>query len=159
MNKLTKIFGGWVLNVSVIEGTITYCLAFLHPVFFLIQNRFNGRGWDPYVVFINACLFCNTPTNLYYTLGMISFWLLTIVFFVGVFKHYNLWFKKNWRKFTILNYVVFLVAGAHAFLIGTDFKVKPFYYFAVIAYAIIVGIVVFVEIPRLYRNFRNWLTS
>ena len=34
-----------------------------------------------------------------------------------------------------------------------------FYSFAVVAYALVAGVVIFVEIPRLYKNYRNWLKS
>ena len=157
MDKLTKKFGGRVFKFHIFEGILIYCLAVLHPLVFMTFNHFIGHGWNPYAVFINACLICNTPINFYYALGMISFWLLTLTVFMGLFRHYNLWFKANWRKFHILNYLIFLIVGVHAFLLGTDFSHKPFVYFAAPAYALVLAIVVFVEIPRLYKNFMVWV--
>jgi len=159
MAKLTKKFGGWVFKFHIVEGVLVYCLAVLHPLVFMAFNHFTGSGWNPYAVFINVCLLCNSPVNFYYTLGMIAFWLLTVAFFAAIFRHFNLWFKKNWRKFHVLNYLIFLIVGVHAFLLGTDFSHKPFVYFALPAYAIVVVIVIFIEFPRLYKNFRNWVNG
>jgi len=159
LDKFAKKFGGWVYKFHFGEGIVTYTLIFLHLLFFMVFNHFTGHGWDPYAVFINVCVLCNLPINFYYTLGMVSFWLLTIAVFAAIFRKSNPWVTSNWRKFHIINYVVFLIVGAHAFLIGTDFSKKPFIYFALPAYAIVVGIVLFIETPRLYKNFMGWLNN
>ena len=156
---MTKWLGEWVFNFHIWDGIIAYILIFLHPLLLVFFNHFAGVGWDPYAVFINACLLCKTPMEYYYTLGMIAFWLLTLTVFMGIYRNYNLWFKRNWRKFHVFNYVVFLVVGLHGFLIGTDFKVQPFYSFAILASLTVTGIIIFVEIPRLYRNYISWLHS
>jgi DMSO/TMAO reductase YedYZ heme-binding membrane subunit len=67
--------------------------------------------------------------------------------------------RLNWRKLHVLNYLVFLIVGLHGFLVGTDFKVQPYYSFAIVAYAIVAGIVLLIEVPRLYRNYMSWLRS
>lgn len=159
MDKLTEKLGGWIFKFHVVEGAVIYSLAFLHPLFFMIFNHFIGSGWNPYLVFIDVCLLCNKPIDYYYTLGRISFWLLTITVLAAEFRMATPWLKVNWRKLHLLNYAIFLLVGLHGFLIGTDFKIQPFYSFAIVAYAIVVGIVVFVEIPRLYRNYQNWIRS
>lgn len=159
MDKIQEKLGGWVFNYHITEGIVIYVLAVLHPLAFMAFNHFIGGGWNPYAAFINVCLLCNAKIDFYYTLGMISFWLLTAVAITAVFRHYNSWFKANWRKFHILNYLIFLIVGIHAFLLGTDFSHKPFVYFAAPAYAIVVGIVIFVELPRLYKNFITWVKN
>jgi len=159
MDKIKKKLGGWVFNFHVTEGIVIYVLAVFHPLAFMAFNHFIGGTWNPYAAFINVCLLCNATTDFYNTLGIISFWLLTTVAIIAIFRHYNSWFKANWRKFHLLNYLIFLIAGLHAFLLGTDFSHKPFVYFAVPAYAIVVGIVLFIELPRFYRNFTAWVRS
>jgi hypothetical protein len=57
----------------------------------------------------------------------------------------------------VINYLVFLTIGVHGFLIGLDFKAQPFFLFAITAYLTVVGILVFIEMPRLYKNYKNWL--
>jgi len=49
--------------------------------------------------------------------------------------------------------------GIHAFFLGLDFKVQPFFSFAILAYVFIAGRAIFVEIPGLYKNFRNWIKN
>lgn len=157
MEKLTKRLGNWIFDVHVFDGILIYFLAFFHPLLFMVFNHFLGLGWDPYAVFINACLLCPKPIYYYYTLGIISFWLLTITVFAGLFRASNPWLRKNWRKLHVINYVVFLIAGLHGFLIGSDFRVQPFFTFAIVAYVIALGIIIFIELPRLYRNYIKWL--
>ena len=159
MDKWIKRLGGWVFNFHVIEGGIIYLLAFLHPLFFMIFNHFAGSGWNPYFVFIDVCLLCQTPIDYYYTLGRISFWLLSIAVFAGIFRNATPWLKKNWRKLHVINYAVFLIVGAHGFLIGTDLRVMPFFLFAIVAYVIVASVVAFIEIPRLYRNYVVWIKN
>ena len=52
-----------------------------------------------------------------------------------------------------------MVVGLHGFLAGTDFKIQPYFSFAIIAYTVVAGVVLFVEIPRLYKNYINWIRS
>lgn len=159
MIKISEKLGGWVFNFHVFEGILAYLLAFLHPIFFLLSNYFSGGRFDPYVAFINVCLICRTPTDYYQTIGRISFWLLSIAFFAALFRKTIPWLKTNWRKFHVLNYLVFLLVGAHGFLIGTDFRSRPFFTFAILAYLIVLSMVTFIELPRLYKNFRNWVRN
>ncbi len=159
MNKISEKLGEWVFNFHVFEGILVYLLAFLHPIFFLLSNYFSGGRLDPYAAFINVCLICKTSTDYYQTIGRISFWLLSAAFFAALFRKTIPWLKTNWRKFHVLNYLVFLFVGAHGFLIGTDFGSQPFFAFAILAYLTVSGMVIFVELPRLYKNFRNWVRS
>jgi len=159
MEKLTEKLGAWVFSFHIFEGILIYTLALLHPLIFMAYNHFIGQGWNPYAVFINVCLLCQTATGYYYTLGMISFWLLTVTVFAGFFRASSPWMRLNWRKLHVFNYVVFLIAGLHGFLIGTDFKVQPFFTIGLIMYAVILGVVIFKEIPILFRNFLVWVRS
>jgi hypothetical protein len=159
MSFWTKKLGEWIFNFHVFEGWLVYTLALAHPLFLILFNHFTGIGWDPYRVFINVCLLCQTPLLYYYTLGTISFWLLTFAVFGGIFRWASPWLKAHWRKLHILNYIVFLIVGAHGFLIGTDFRVQPFFSFALVAYALVVGVVIFIELPRLYKNYLNWIRN
>ncbi|MCX6704836.1 MAG: hypothetical protein NT162_00660 [Candidatus Woesebacteria bacterium] len=157
MDKLMKRLGAWIFKFHLFEGALIYSLALLHGILFMVFNYYIGAGWNPYLVFINVCLLCKTPVDYYYTLGRVSFWLLTVAVLATKFRTATPWLKANWRKLHVINYAVFLIVGAHGFLIVTDFRVQPFYSFAVVAYAIVAGVVAFIEIPRLYKNYRNWI--
>ncbi len=156
MPKISEKLGGWVFNFHVFEGRLIYILAILHPISLVLFNHYIGLRLDPFVAFINVCLLCQNLRGYYYTIGIVSFWLLSIAVSAAVLRKTNNWLKMNWRKFHVLNYAVFLLVGAHGFLLGTDFRVQPFYTFAMIAYATVVGIIVFIELPRLFKNFRSW---
>jgi cytochrome b561 len=159
MDKISRKFGKWIFNFHVFEGILVYILAFLHPISYLLTVYFAGAGFDPYMVFVNACIICKSPNDYFLTLGRVSFWLLSISVSAALFRKATPWLKANWRKFHVLNYFIFLMVGLHGFLLGSDFRVQPFFTFAIVAYAIILGVIVFIEIPRLYKNFRNWLRS
>jgi hypothetical protein len=159
MDKFKKRLGEWVFNYHLIEGGIIYSLVILHTLAFMFYNHFAGSGWNPYLIYIDVCLICRYPLNYFYNLGRIAFWFLTITVFAGVFRKYNPWMKKNWRKLHVINYAVFLIVGAHGFLIGTDFRRLPFFAFAIAAYAIVVGVIAFIELPRLYKNYLSWVRS
>ena len=159
MTKFTNKLGEWIFNYHVIEGLTIYTIAFLHALSFMVFNRFTGSGWNPYFVFVDICLLCQTPIDYYYTLGRISFWLLTVTVFAAIFRKTNPWMRENWRKLHVINYAVFLIVGAHGFFIGTDFRSLPFYLYAIVSYAIVTGVVMFIELPRLYKNYMAWITS
>lgn len=159
MDRISMIFGGWVFNFHQLQGKFVYLLALIHPIFFIILNHFVKSGFDPYAAFINICMICSTKRELYISFGRIGFWLLTITVFAAIFRSSNTWLKTNWRKLHVVNYIIFLIIGAHGFLVGSDFTTQPFYGFAILAYAIIVGIIVFIELPRLYKSFRGWVRS
>jgi hypothetical protein len=159
MDKLTKKIGGWIFKFYIAEEILIFALVFLHPLMFMLVNHFAAGGWDPYSAFINACFLCQTPTGYYLTLGIVSLWTVAFAIFAAFFAYVDGWFKKNRRKLHVLNYAVFLLIGVHAFFLGLDFKVQPFYSFAILAYVFIAGRTIFVEIPGLYKNFRNWIKN
>ena len=159
IDKISKKLGGWVFNFYIFLSILTYTLVLLHPVMYLSTMYFAVGKFDPYIAFINACLLCRTPSDFHLTLGRIAFWFLSIAMFALVFRNTFSWLKTKWRKIRVLNAAAFLLAGAHGFLLGTDFQGLPFFVFAIAAYAIILVIVVFIELPRLYKNFRSWVEN
>jgi DMSO/TMAO reductase YedYZ heme-binding membrane subunit len=158
MEKITKKLGNWVFDFHVREGIIIYSLAVLHPLAFLLVNHFSGAGTDPIGIFLGVCLLCDPKYEYFYTLGRIAFWLLTIGVFAGFYRSATPFMKKNWRKFHVINYAVFLIAGVHGFFVGQDFKSKPFFYFAIIAYLLVIYTIVR-KIPSLISSYKKWISS
>lgn len=156
---LTRIFGAWIYKFHVIEGVLAYMLAFLHPIFYLLTLKISGHGFDPYVAFVNACLLCKTPYDYYLTLGRISFWVLTIGIFVAIFRKSNNWLLKHWKNIHLLNYLVFILAVVHGFFIGSDFRSPVFLSIAIAEALVVLGIIIFVEFPRWWKDLRIWLSS
>jgi predicted ferric reductase len=158
MDKLKKWLGVWIYNFHIWEGIFIYVLVFLHPLMFLLFRHFSGAGTDPVFVYLGFCGYCQTKIDYYYTLGRFAFWLLTIGVFAGLFRASTLFLKKNWKNFRVINYIVFLLAGIHGFLTGTDFSTKPFFYFAILAYLIVIYII-FRKAPNLLSTYNKWLNS
>lgn len=157
MEKWTKKFGGWVFRFHIIEGVFIYLLVVLHPVFFMLYNYFYGRGFDPFYVFTQVCVLCR-PRELYYTLGRVSFWLVNIVIYTVIFRSATPYLRANWRKLHVINYVIFLLVGIHGFSSGTDFRVMPFFAFAVVAYLIVIYRII-LKLPSLFVAYKNWMKS
>jgi len=158
MEKWAKKFGGWVFNFHVWEGIIIYSLVVLHPLMFMFLQHFVGHGTDPINVFLGICLFCDPKIEYVYTLGRIAFWLLTIGVFAGIYRSANSFMKKNWRKFHVLNYLAFLLIGIHGFILGPDIPSKPFIYFAIVAYLLVVYTIVR-KLPALLVSYKKWISS
>ncbi len=159
MQMWTERLGGWIFKFHIIEGLTVYILILLHPTMFVFLNYLAGHGFDPFYVFTNICFLCNPKIEYFYTLGRVSFWLLNVTVFAALFRTSTPFMRLHWRKFHVLNYLVFLLVGLHGFFVGTDFRSFPFFGFAVVAYAIILYIVVFKKLPELYNNFSSWLRS
>jgi predicted ferric reductase len=158
LEKWAKKIGGWIFNFHVWEGIVIYSLIFLHPLTFLLFQHFIGRETDPINIFLGVCLFCDPKIEYIYTLGRIAFWLLTIGVFAAFYRSATPFMKRNWRKFHVLNYLVFLLMGIHGFILGPDIAAKPFLYFTIVAYLLVIYTVVR-KLPNLYSSYRTWLKS
>jgi predicted ferric reductase len=158
IEKWAKKLGDWIFDFHLWEGIVIYALAILHPLAFVLSRYFSGRGLDPISAFLGVCLLCDPEYEYFYTLGRVAFWLLTIGVFAGLYKHATLFMKNNWNKFHALNYVVFLLVGAHGFLLGPDFRSIPFFYFAIVAYLLVIFTIVR-KIPDLIASYKKWISS
>lgn len=151
--------GAWVFAFHIYEGVAIYSLVILHPVFFLFFNYFAGHGIDPFYVFTQVCLICQTKNEYYLTLGRISFWLINITVFSGLFRALTPFMRVHWRQFHVLNYLIFILVGIHGFFTGTDFRSWPFFGFAILSYLIILYVIVVQKLPELYRASMLWLKT
>jgi DMSO/TMAO reductase YedYZ heme-binding membrane subunit len=97
-------------------GVIIFLLMLTHLLLFVLLN-FKLKGViDPFYVFTDFCLMCPKLTEFYYTLGRVSFWLMSLTVLAAVLRN-EPWWRKNWRKFHRLNYVVFLLMAAYLFFV------------------------------------------
>ncbi len=127
MQKWKEKLGAWVLKFHIIQGVIIYMLVLAHPLLFLAYN-FKTRGIiDPFYVFTDFCLLCSRPFELYYTFGRIAFWLISLAILAAILRS-EVWWRKNWRKFHMLNYFVFFLIAIHAWFSGTDIINTSFVY-------------------------------
>lgn len=141
MRRLTERFGGWIFSFHILEGILAYILIILHPTLFVLFRYMVGNGFDPFYVFIDFCLLCQRSYDLYYTLGRISFWLITISVFAGLFRTATPWLRVNWKKLHILNYLSFTLISLHSLGVGSDIGTFPFSWFHGPAMAIVACII------------------
>jgi len=158
MERCINRFGGWVFKFHIFNGIAIYSLIILHPLAFLFSRYFIGIGADPIFIFLGFCIYCQTKLDFYYTLGRISFWLLTIGVLAGFFRNINPFMRFNWRKFHVLNYVAFLIVGVHEYLLGTDYMTQPFFAFSIIAYLLVLYTVIR-KLPNFILFCKKWLSN
>ena len=158
IEKLKKWLGSSIYNFSIWQGILICILVLIHPLMFLLYRHFNGNGTDPFFIFTDVCGFCQTKMDFYYTLGRFAFWIFSVGIIAWIFKSSIPFLKKDWKSFNVISFVVFLLSGIHGFLTGMDFTTKPFYYFAIISYLVVLYIVVR-KLPHLIASYKNWLKS
>lgn len=129
MSKLADRYGGWIYTFHVFEGLLAYSFVLLHPLLFVIFNFFAGRGIDPFYVFTQVCILCKNKAEFYYSLGRISFWLLSFGVGAALLRTSVPFLRKHWKKFHILNFFAFILIGIHSLGVGTDIGTFPFSFF------------------------------
>ncbi len=156
MPYLAEKTGGIIYKIHIYQGVLIYTLILAHPVFFLLFNHFAGRGVDPYYVFSQVCFICQSKGEAYYTFGRISFWLINITVFAGLFRTINHFMRVNWKKFHLLNYPVFVLVGIHGYFVGSDFSTQPFFGMAIL-FSLVFMFVLIKKAPELFADFMKWL--
>lgn len=149
-----KTLGDWIFGFHIIEGILIYILILLHPLFFAFFNHFVGlKGTDPFYLFTDVCVLCSSRLEYFVTLGRVSFWLITIAVIAGLFRASTPFLRANWRKFHILNYVVFILIGIHSIVLGTDVGTIPFKYFHGPSLVIVSGIIIY-KLVNYFKSFK-----
>ena len=149
--RLTEKFGGWLFKFHIFQGLTIYGLVLAHILAFALSDYFANRGVDPFYIVTDFCLLCGTSREFYLTLGRLSFWLITVSVFAGFFRTATPFMRVYWRKFHILNYLLFLLIGIHGFFLGTDFTSMPFFAFAIVAYIVVLVVIVMKLMPQAKR--------
>ncbi|MBI3443285.1 hypothetical protein HY008_01310, partial [Candidatus Woesebacteria bacterium] len=139
--------GPWIFNFHKAEGAVAYSLIVLHPFLFVLFN-FKIKGvFDPFSVYTDLCVLCSNRLEFFYTFGRIAFWLTTIAVLAAILRTQP-WLRVHWRKFHILNYVVFLLVAFHSWNLGSDTHSTPFVWFFWVA---LLGVTAFI-FYRIYKK-------
>ena len=145
-------FGSFVFPFHIFQGMVVYFLILLHTLAVLILNYQLKGVVDPFYVFSDVCLLCPKPIEFYYTLGRLSFWLISLAILAGIFRTRS-WWRKNWRKFHWLNYLVFFLIAAHAWFVGSDMISKPFVWFFWFA-VVLVGVFFLQKLNQIIKEVK-----
>lgn len=148
MDWFVKMIGGKAYKIHITQGLITYGFMFIHP---LLQNVIVYQASQS----LTKALLVFMPSfaaqrDLLLVFGRVAFVLATIAVIAAYFRT-KPFFRRNWRAFHILNYLVFYLILIHA-RGGSDIATIPFsavYWVAAITVSLIVvrKILVFVIKP------------
>jgi len=155
MQKWIEKLGPWVLNFHIREGLLAYVLVILHPLLFVLFNYFIYGVLDPFYVFVDICVLCKPPIEYFYSLGRLSFWLITAAVLAALFRTSTPFMRLHWKKFHALNYLTFLLIGIHSIGVGADVGTPPFSFFHGPALAVVLIIIVFKELPALFKSIQK----
>jgi predicted ferric reductase len=145
MVYLTQKLGAWLYKFHITQGAIIYALVLAHPLSYLFLLAVATHKIDPFYIFTDFCLLCETKAELFYSLGRFSFWLITATVLAAKFRAWPP-LRRNWRLIHFINYSIFIFIAIHARFVGSDASSFPF----VVFYFIAVAVVAFVLTRRLY---------
>lgn len=152
-NQWLKVLGAKVYKYHIIIGTLAYIVIFIHPLMYLYLRFDATKIFDPFFIYSEFCILCETKQDLYLTFGRVSFWLITAAVLAAIGRTY-VSLRQNWRYIHVLNYIAFFFVAYHARKLGTDTFSPPFvivYYSAVV----IVTVIVLKKIAILFKeNFK-----
>ena len=143
MHKWIEKLGAWVLRFHMWEGLTAYVLVILHPLMFFLFNYFIYRSRDIFYIFVDVCILCKPPIEYFYSLGRLSFWLLSLAIAAALLRTATPFLRLHWRKFHALNYLTFLLVWIHSLGVGSDIGARPFSFFHAPALIVVTAILVF----------------
>lgn len=144
MDRLEAHTGRWIFKFHLINGSLIYGLAILHPLLFVLYTFKIYGVFDPYYAFVDICALCKTAYDYWLTLGRLAFWFLLLAGTAAILRS-RPWWKNIWRKFHYLNYVVFILISVHSMFLGSETKIAPFSY----VYLFGIGVVLLTMVVKL----------
>ena len=129
MGRWLQIIGAKAYKIHITQGLVVYSLMLIHPLFenaivYLVSKNII----DALYVFIPSL---GTERAILLVFGRTAFLLATIAVIASYFRT-KPFFRRNWRAFHILNYLVFILIFIHMRL-GTDIVTPPFVWVSWIA--------------------------
>jgi predicted ferric reductase len=152
MVYLRRKFKGALVKLHIYQGIFIYFLILLHTLSFFFYNYFSKHLIDPFYVYTDFCLICDTKQELFLSLGRFAFWGITASIAIALSRSIG-WWRDNWRYFHIGNYLLFILVAVHARFSGQDIspRLGGYYYF----YLFIVLAVLLLIIYKLSTWFKT----
>lgn len=131
------------IKFHMVNGIVAYFFVILHPLLMVAYNYLIYRKIDPFLAYVDVCLFCPNKLDFLINLGRIGFWFITVAVIAAKYRNTIDWLKINWRKLHILNYLAFYFISVHTINIGSD-STKPLFmaYFVFLQLVVIYSIIV-----------------
>lgn len=144
MSKWVQILGAKAYRLHITQGLLTYAFIFIHPIFYyFISYQVVGK--------IMLLPDRSIEVEFWIGFGRVAFTLLTIAVVVGYFRTKS-FFRRNWLKIHVLNYISFFLVAVHSWNVGTDTLTLPFIWFFWFALGA-------VSLSIVYRVYTNFLTK
>ena len=131
MDRWVQIIGSKAYKFHITQGLLTYGLVLIHPTLYLLITYEVSKNVLKTLSALLPSL--ASPSDILLVFGRTAFVLLTISVTAAYFRT-KPFFRRNWRAFHILNYLVFYLIAFHA-KVGTDLASQPFdsvYWLAII---------------------------
>ncbi len=129
MNFWIKFLGASAYRIHTTQGLITYGFILVHPLFQnIIVYQLSKNALKAFLEFFPNF---QTQMDLLIVYGKIGFLLAFLSFFAAYFRT-KPFFRKNWRLFHALNYLIFYLIFLHS-KVGSDVQTVPFSFVRIIA--------------------------
>lgn len=122
MNPLSRLYGGKVLRLHRITGTLAFCLALTHGFLFHLGSFLLAK--DSYNFLGSIEKYVGSNQLFYGWLGPIALTLLVATVTTALLMRRR-YFNKYWRKIHFLNYLIFILVWLHSFNVGSDTQTEP----------------------------------
>lgn len=143
LDRWVQIIGGKAYKLHITQGIITYGFMFIHPLFEnAIVYQVSRSLTEAILVFMPSF---ETQRDIFLVFGRAAFILATIASLAAYFRT-KPFFRRNWRAFHILNYLVFFLVFVHA-RVGTDVNTVPFVWLRWISIFVIPGTILIRFLP------------
>ena len=120
MPRITEKLGGWFFRYHITLGAVAYALIFAHPFLYLIFLLSVGNSLNPFHVYADICILCETRHQLNVSIGRIGFWLVIVAGLAAIFRVKIYQLRPYWRYLHIINYIAFFFISFHAWYTGSD---------------------------------------
>mgnify|MGYP001588519183 CR=1 FL=1 len=151
MDRWVQIIGAKAYRFHVVQGLMTYSVIFIHPLLnSALTYAVSKNLGDVILGFVPAF---SSQREIFLSYGKIAFVLVTISVFAAYFRT-KPFFRRNWKAFHILNYLVFILVAFHSKGVGTDVSTFPFNFL----YWVFVSGIAFIILHKLYLKYLKTLS-
>ena len=156
MDHWVQVIGAKAYKFHITQGLFIYGLVLVHPtLYLLITYQLTNNLLQSFLVILPSF---KNQTETLLVFGKTALLLLTVSVTAAYFRT-KPFFRRNWKAFHILNYLVFYLVFYHA-RIGTDLASQPFDTFYWLALFLVTMTIIYkLFYPRLFKMFQQKLNQ
>jgi predicted ferric reductase len=151
MNRLIQTIGSSSYKIHITQGLVAYGFMLVHPLFEnALIYQVSKSITDTILVFIPRL---SSERDIFLAFGRTALILATIAVFAAYFRT-KPFFRRNWRAFHILNYLVFYLVFIHM-RVGTDIATPPFSWVSLTAFLFVTASVCYRMLNPVYLKLKK----